>query len=176
MENHFTIETITVQDFDQHLPQLANLLHINVLDGASVSFITPFSLQDATYFWQNKVKPGLAQQSRILMVAKLGNELAGCLMLDFDLPPNQPHRAEIVKLLVHPKFRRRGIARSLMQEIEPHARAQQRSLLVLDTASQGAENLYSQLGYVRVGCIPNFALDSNAVKLETTTIMYKILN
>lgn len=175
MTNHYTIETITIKTISQHLDQLAELLHVNVLDGASVSFILPFGTDDALAFWQNKIKPSLAQGKRILLIAKVGNDVAGCVMLDFDMPPNQPHRAEIAKLLVSPKYRRMGIARALMQAIEQHAKKQNHSLLVLDTANEGAESLYRQLGYERAGVIPNFALNTGGKQLEATTFMFKLI-
>lgn len=175
MHVHYTIETILPNALDAHLAELADLLHVNVLDGASVSFVLPFDQADAAEFWQKQVKPSLARGVRTLLVAKVEGELAGCVMLDYDMPRNQPHRAEIAKLLVHPKFRRLGIARALMVEVEQYARELKRSLLVLDTASDGAERLYGQLGYKLVGSIPQFAYDSDAKNLEATQIMYKQL-
>lgn len=175
MPHHYTIETFSAAQLQAHIDELANLLHANVSDGASVSFILPFSLTDAANFWQQKVKPSLEQDVRILLVAKVDDEVAGCVMLDFDMPPNQPHRAEIAKLLVNPKFRRRGIARALMIEIEQQAMAKNFKLLVLDTANDSAENLYKSLGYIVSGCIPNFALSVHSAQLEPTIIMYRSL-
>lgn len=170
-----TIQALNHQSIQVHLPALAALLHTNVEDGASVSFILPFSQDAALKFWVDKVMPSLAAKNRILLTAMVDGELAGCVMLDYDMPNNQPHRAEIAKLLVHPKFRRRGIARALMVEIERQARGQNRHTLVLDTANAGAETLYQSLGYKRVGSIPDFALNAQNLHLESTTIMYKLL-
>lgn len=175
MTDNFTISSITSTAIDTHLPDLANLLKANVEDGASVSFILPFSQDEATAFWVDKIKPSLQTGNRILLVAMVENELAGCVMLDYDMPANQPHRADIAKLLVHPKYRRRGIARALMVEIEQQAVAQKRSTIVLDTANESAEILYESLGYLRVGSIPNFGLNAQNLQLEATTIMYKLL-
>jgi ribosomal protein S18 acetylase RimI-like enzyme len=98
----------------------------------------------------------------------------GTVQLDFAIPPNQPHRAEIKKLLVHPDARRRGIAKSLMCEAE--ARKARRSLLTLDTVTGGnAEQLYFALGCVAVGSIPRYALNFNSSVLEAATVMYKEL-
>lgn len=174
MTNH-NIQSLDNISIEPHLPALANLLHANVEDGASVSFILPFSHAEALAFWVDKIKPSLAAGNRILLVAVVDGELAGCVMLDYDMPPNQPHRAEIAKLLVNPKFRRRGIARALMVEIEQQAITQKRSLLMLDTASNAAETLYKSLGYKVVGSIPNFALSVQDIRLEATMIMYKHL-
>lgn len=176
MPIHYAIETIEFNDFDAHKLGLAHLLHVNVLDGASVNFILPFSEQDAATFWRKKVLPALEQQVKTLLIAKVDDQVVGCVMLDCDMPPNQPHRAEIAKLLVHPKFRRNGIARALMVEIELFARQLGCKLLVLDTANEGAERLYQQLGYEFVGIIPKFAFTADNQRLEATTIMYKPLN
>lgn len=173
MKTHYTIETIGEKKLESHLNQLTELLHVAVLDGASVSFVLPFSLANARAFWVDKIHPALVQSNRILLVAKAADQVAGCVMLDFDMPPNQPHRAEIAKLLVHPKFRRNGIARALMQQVEKAAIEKQLKLLVLDTASDGAQRLYSGLGYTIAGKIPKFALDTATKNLEATTIMYK---
>jgi ribosomal protein S18 acetylase RimI-like enzyme len=100
----------------------------------------------------------------------------GTVQVDLATPPNQPHRGEIKKLLVHPSARRAGIARALMVAIEEQARDAQRTLLTLDTASVAAEHLYASLGYVRVGVIPHFSLPPDASELEGTTVMYKELS
>jgi len=112
-----------------------------------------------------------------LWVARLDGRLAGSVQLDTDTPPNQPHRAEVRKLLVHPDLRRRGIARRLMVEVDGMAARLGRSLITLDTRTgDSAEPLYASLGYQTVGVIPGFARDPiNAAKVDGTTIMYKQL-
>ena len=174
MTSH-TIQSLNSQTLETYLASLAGLLKTNVEDGASVSFILPFGYDAALAFWLDKVKPSIAAKKRILLVAMIDNELAGCVMLDCDMPDNQLHRADIAKLLVHPKFRRRGIARALMVEIEHQAIAHNRSTLVLDTASEGAKILYESLGYKVVGSIPDFALNAQKLQLEPTIIIYKLL-
>lgn len=159
------------------LPELAELLHACVHDGASIHFVLPFSLEQAAAFWRDKTLPGVAGGGRLLLAALLDGELAGSVQLDCDTPPNQPHRAEVCKLLVHPRHRRQGIARALMLELERHAQARGRSLLTLDTASgDKAEPLYRSLGYQVAGMIPGFALDGRGEKLNATTILYKTLS
>jgi ribosomal protein S18 acetylase RimI-like enzyme len=96
--------------------------------------------------------------------------------IDLATPPNQQHRAEVLKLLVHPWARRRGIARALMLAIEAVAQAEGRTLLTLDTwTGSAAEVLYLSLGYVAAGVIPRYARGSLTPELEPTTIMYKHL-
>ena len=155
--------------------QLALLLHDVVYDRASVGFIIPFSLENALTFWSN-VASAVQAGSRTVLLARLDGHIVGTVQLDIDTPPNQPHRAEIKKLLVHPTARRRGIARALMLAIEQLALSLGRTLLVLDTATgDKAEPLYHSLGYTPLGIIPAFALDSTASRLEATTFFYKHL-
>lgn len=170
------ISALTADQAGRHLPALGALLHACVHAGASVSFVLPFSVDDATAFWRNKVLPGLGDGSRVLLAAHAGGRLAGSVQLDCGTPPNQQHRAEVAKLLVHPDFRRRGIARALMVELERQAAARGRSLITLDTRTgDSAEPLYAGLGYRTAGTIPGFAADPGGGRLAPTTIMYKAL-
>src|ERR1051326_8892188 len=143
---------------DADVASLGVLLHDCVHAGASVSFILPFSRSDAAAFWRDKVLPTVQAGTCRVLVARRDDEIVGTVQLDLATPPNQPHRREIRKLLVHPSARRAGIARALMVAIEERAREANRSLLTLDTASDGAERLYASLGYVRVGVIPGFSI------------------
>ena len=111
----------------------------------------------------------------VVIVARRDARIVGTVQLNLATPPNQPHRGEINKLLVHPSVRRGGIARALMLAIEDQAREAKRTLLTLDTANDAAERLYASLGYVRVGVIPRFALRANGAELEGTMVMYKEL-
>lgn len=158
-------------------PELATLLHACVQGGASVSFVLPYTHDDAQAFWRRKVLPGVESEAVKLWVARVDGRVAGSVQLDVDTPPNQPHRAEVRKLLVHPDFRRLGIARRLMREVEAMARRLHRSLLTLDTRTgDSAEPLYASLGYQTVGVIPGFARDpADPAKVDGTTIMYKQL-
>lgn len=161
-------------DIARHLPELGRLMHDCVHAGASIGYILPFSPEDGEAFWTRKVLPGLRNGGLVLVVAKEGDRVAGAVQLDHDTPPNQPHRAEVRKLLVHTDFRRRGLARRLMERIEAEARALGRSLLTLDTRTgDHAEPLYASLGYQTTGIIPGYCLDPFENRLDSTTVMYK---
>ena len=160
----------------EDLDSLGGVLHACVHAGASVSFVLPFSHGDAVSFWRDQVLPAVNAGSRCVLLARLSGEIVGTVQLDLATPPNQPHRAEVKKLLVHPRARRRGIARLLMAALEDHARAARRTLLTLDTVTGGAaEPLYLSMGYQASGVIPRYALNFNSTVLESTTVMYKSL-
>jgi GNAT superfamily N-acetyltransferase len=142
--------------------------------GAGVSFVVPFAIADARRFWAERVLPAVRDRSRRVLVARVDGRIAGTVQLDFPWPPNQPHRADVGKLLVHPGARRRGIARALMLALEELARAEGRTLLTLDTVTGShAEALYRSLGYAVAGVIPGFALGSTSLEPEAATFMYK---
>ena len=170
-----SISALSPDALDRHLPGLAEVLSACVTAGASVSFVLPHTLDDSLAFWSGSVRPALVQGDRVLLVARLDGRLAGTVQLDCDTPPNQPHRADVSKLLVHPGFRRRGLARELMIAIEEEAKARGRRLITLDTASNAAEALYLSLGYERAGVIPGYARDPIEDRYDPTTIMFKRL-
>lgn len=157
------------------IAMLGEVLHATVHTGSSVSFILPFSRADADAFWRDRVLPAVETGTCRLLVARREGRIVGTVQLDLVTPPNQPHRAEVKKLLVHPAERRGGIARALMLALEDHAREAGRTLLTLDTASDPAEQLYLSLGYVRVGIIPRYSRRPESAELEATTVMYKEL-
>jgi ribosomal protein S18 acetylase RimI-like enzyme len=159
------------------LNMLADVLHATVHDGGSVSFVLPFPKEDALAFWRDRVLPGVRAGTRRVLVARIDQRIVGTVQIDIGTPPNQPHRAEVLKMLVHPDARRQGLARTLMTALEDIARASGRSLLTLDTVTGGkAEGLYRSLGYVTVGVIPGYALPPAGAEFESTTIMYKVLS
>jgi GNAT superfamily N-acetyltransferase len=142
---------------DQHIEQLALVLQDCVAGGASVSFMLPLSIERARAFWQ-RVADDAAQGLRAVLVAEAHGAIVGTVQVVFDLPENQPHRADVSKMLVHRAYRRQGLGAALMRAAEGVARQEARSLLVLDTASDDAARLYARLGWRRVGIVPNFAL------------------
>jgi GNAT superfamily N-acetyltransferase len=157
---------------------LAALLHDTVHAGASVSFILPFSFPEARAFWLDDVFPHVhTGATRLLIARQEHGGIAGTVLLDLCWQPNQRHRAEVKKLLVHPQARRRGIGRSLMLAVEEAARAESRTLLTLDTRTgDHAEPLYLSLGYIAAGVIPRFARAPKSPDLESTTFLYKELS
>ena len=155
---------------------LADVLHAVVHAGASVGFVLPFSTGDARRFWSDKILPGVTGGVRRMLVARSGGRVVGTVQLELAGQANGQHRAEVVKLLVHPEARRRGIARALMSALEDVARSERRTLLTLDTRTgDTAEPLYVSMGYIRVGSIPRYARGPHAPELEATTILYKEL-
>lgn len=174
-------ETIAIRNLDpteleRALPELAGLLRACVHSGASIGFVLPHSDADAAAFWTGKVFPAVRSGRVALLAARDRERLFGTVQLDCDTPGNQPHRAEARKLLVHPAARRKGIGRALMNALETEARRRNRSLITLDTRTgDHAEPLYRSLGYATVGVIPDFCLDTQSTRLDSTTIMYKSL-
>jgi ribosomal protein S18 acetylase RimI-like enzyme len=161
---------------EAEIDMLAEVLHAVVHAGAGISFITPFSIEDARSFWVDKVLAAVRAGTRRVVVARLDQRIVGTVQLDLGTPPNQQHRAEVTKLLVHPAARRRGIARALMIALEGIARSEGRSLLTLDTVTgSNGELLYRSLDFIAVGVIPRYARSSLTPELEGTTIMYKEL-
>lgn len=162
---------------DAELRDLGELLRLAVHEGAGVSFFLPFTIEEATRFWRDLVLPGVLAGTRRVLVAREAARIVGTVQLDLALPPNQRHRAEVAKMLVHPDVRRRGVARALMTALEDVARAEGRTLLTLDTVTGSkAETLYTSMGYVTLGVIPRFARKSLSEELEAATFMYKQLD
>ena len=153
---------------------LADILIDCVERGASVSFMHPLSRERAEAFWAS-VAESVARGERILLAAELDGEIVGTVQVVFAGEENQPHRADIAKMLVHGRARRRGIAERLMRAAEDAARATGRTVLLLDTVTGGdAERLYARIGWTRVGVIPNYALFPDG-RPCATTFFYKAL-
>ncbi|MEH3023485.1 MAG: GNAT family N-acetyltransferase [Pseudomonas oryzihabitans] len=177
MSARLAIEQLDAAAFAARLAEFQRLLAACVAEGASIGFILPLADAVNRGFWADLVAPGVARGSRLLFAALRDGRLVGSVQLVLDTPANQPHRAEVVKLLVHPEQRRQGIARRLMLRLEDAARAHGRDLLTLDTRSDDhAEPLYLSLGYAVAGRIPGYALDAlQPARRDSTTLMYKTL-
>jgi ribosomal protein S18 acetylase RimI-like enzyme len=171
-----TISLLSATDIEPNIVELGRLMHACVVGGASVGYIVPYTEEDARAFWLEKVLEPVRAGGRALWVARAGGSIAGSVQLDTDTPPNQPHRGEVRKLLVHPDHRRQGVARALMAELEAHAPRIGRSLLTLDTRTgDAAEPLYKSMGYKTAGILPGWCRDTLTERLDATTFMYKTL-
>jgi GNAT superfamily N-acetyltransferase len=146
---------------------LAELLIDCVDGGASVSFMHPLPLAKAREFWLG-VADGVAAGERALLAAEDARGVIGTVQLILDQPENQPHRADLSKMLVHRRARRQGLGAALLRAAENVARECGKSLLVLDTASGDAERLYARLGWQRCGVIPGYALMPQGGLCDTT--------
>ena len=139
------------------IEELADVLVDCVDGGASVSFMLPFGRADGIAFFQ-KVIASVARGETVLVAAMRAGRIVGTVQLGLDMPPNQRHRGDIKKLLVHRVARNRGIGAMLMARAEQEAKVRGRTLLVLDTASGEAERLYVRTGWQRVGVVPDYAM------------------
>lgn len=159
---------------DKQIEGLAEVLIDCVEGGASVSFMHPLSRAEASAFWR-RVARDVATGGRALLIAEDAHGICGTVQLILDLPPNQPHRADVAKMLVHRRARRQGIAAALMRAAEATARDCGKTLLVLDAVTGGdAARLYEKLGWHRAGDIPEYALMPMGGYCSTTYYYRKI--
>lgn len=167
MTKNFEITEIT-QISDDLLQELSLLL-INVVEGgASVGFLPPLSLEDAKKYWREALTTGV-----VLWIAKVRGRILGTVQLHLCQKQNGTHRAEIAKLMVHSDSRREGLGKCLMENAEKKAKAEQRSLITLDTRAGDPSNLlYKSIGYIEVGRIPKYARSDNG-NLHETVFYYK---
>jgi GNAT superfamily N-acetyltransferase len=166
--NAIEIRRLTATELELHLDGLAAVLRDCVAGGASVSYLAPFSHEDARAAFTAFAADAAAGR-RLVLAAFADGDVVGTVQVVWALPPNQPHRADIAKLLVHRSARRRGIAQLLMEHAEAEARAEGKTLLVLDTVTgDAAERLYTRLGWNRVGVIPGYALYPDGHPCDTT--------
>ena len=153
---------------------LADVLIDCVDGGASVSFMHPLTRDRALAFWR-RVAQGVAAGERALMVGEDAQGICGTVQLMFDLPENQPHRADLAKMLVHRRVRRQGLGEALLKAAEATARDCGKTLLVLDAVTDGdAARMYARLGWQRVGDIPDYALFPGG-GFCSTTVYYRRL-
>ncbi|HEX7525041.1 MAG TPA: GNAT family N-acetyltransferase [Gaiellaceae bacterium] len=155
-------------DLHEQLDALATVFADCVAGGASVGYMDPFSHEDARACfagWAAEAEQG----RRLILGAFADGELVGTAQVVMALPPNQPHRGEIAKMLVHRSARGRGIGELLLEHAESEARAEGKTLLVLDAVTgDDAERLYARCGWTKVGVIPNFALYPDGRPCATT--------
>ncbi|MBC8736436.1 GNAT family N-acetyltransferase [Paraburkholderia sp. UCT31] len=169
MSDNVTIRRVGANEASACIEALADVLIDCVEGGASVSFMLPISRNTALAFWCNVVE-SVARGERVLLIAEdHSGDIVGTVQLITAQPENQPHRADVAKMLVHRKARRRGVAHALMRELDRIAREERKWVLVLDTVTGGdAERLYQRAGWQRVGSVPNYALMPDGAFCATT--------
>lgn len=166
-ERAWTLRRLHAVD-DGLIDELADVLIDCVEGGASVSFVLPLTRERAVAFWR-RVAEGVAAGERALLVAEDAHGVCGTVQLVLDQPENQPHRADLAKLLVHRRARRQGLGAALMRAVEAAALDCGKTLLVLDAVTGGdAARLYERLGWQRVGVIPGYALMPDGAPCDTT--------
>ena len=158
---------------DAQILDLAQVLIDCVDGGASVSFMHPLSLPRALAFWRG-VADGLHSGDRIVLLAEDAGGIVGTVQLVFAQAENQPHRADVSKMLVLRRARRHGIGTALMRGAEDAARQWGKSLLVLDTASGDAERLYARMGWTLAGIISDYALWPDGGPCSTSVYYRKL--
>ena len=170
--SRFTVRRLArVADAD--VEALAALMIDVVEGGASIGFMLPIDAAHAEAFWR-RIAAGVDGGERVLFVAGDGDGIVGTVQLVVEQPENQPHRADVAKMMVANRARRHGIGAALMQAAEQEARARGKTLLVLDTASADAERLYARLGWQRCGTVPGYALLPQGGPCDTT-YFYRVL-
>jgi GNAT superfamily N-acetyltransferase len=169
-----TIRGLDAQEADRALPGLCRVLVDAVASGASVNFMADFAEADAERFWRTQLS-GLGDGSRHILVAESEGEIVGTVVVGMAPQPNQPHRAEIGKMIVHRSARGRGTGQRLLEAAEAVAMQNGRSLLTLDTeAGSAGDRLYRRCGWTAIGSIPNFSFTPDG-RLTPATFFYKEL-
>jgi ribosomal protein S18 acetylase RimI-like enzyme len=155
---------------------LVALLKDSVDGGASVGFLPPLDPEEAARYWQG-VFDAVEKGSRRLWVARgADGSVIGAVQLDLETRPNGSHRAEVMKLMVHARARRRGVGRALMLEVEAEARGAGRTTLVLDTRrGDPSERLYRSLGWELAGIVPRYARSADGT-LDPSAFYYRLLD
>ena len=168
------LKRLTAAEARRALDALADVLCDAVDGGDSVSFMYGFGTDDARAFYASLL-PELEAGTRVLLAAYVDGELVGTVQLVHAWPPNSQHRADVAKLLVHRRVRGQGVGRALMEQLEQEARADGKSLLILDTAAErAADRLYDRLGWTRLGTVPGYARDPDGSFCDAT-FFYKHL-
>lgn len=153
-----TIRIVDAEEARAVLPELCDILSDCINGGASVGFMLPFEPKDAVPYWQ-EIAAGVETGGIILAIAEMDGKVVGTVQVGLAAKPNQPHRGDLMKLLVHRSARGLGLSRKLMEAVEAEAARRGRTLLVLDTATgSDAEKIYPRFGWERVGVIPDYAM------------------
>jgi acetyltransferase len=164
----------TPEQAERDIEQLSHLLIDAVDSGASIGFMPPLLRTEALDYWRGVID-AMRQGSRVLLAAVDEDVIQGAVQLALEMRANGNHRAEAMKLFVHRRARRRGLARALMAEVELTARKLGLTLLVMDTRKGGeAEKMCESMGYVRFGEVPNYARSADG-RLHTTAFFYRQL-
>jgi len=167
-----TIERV-VDGSDDIVHELTALLLDAVSSGAGVSFMSDVRPDQAAEWWRKTLRE--SSPRTVILAARDDQGIVGTVQLQPAWAPNQPHRADVAKLIVHERARRRGVARALMHELERHAREQRFTLLLLDTCKDSAaEQLYTSLAWTRVGVVPQFALNPDGSWCDTVFFYKRI--
>lgn len=168
------IERLTQPLNDADLRDLAETLVDAVESDAAVSFLAPVTIEHAEAWWRKTLSS--SHSDAVFLVARDALGIVGTVQFHPAWAPNQPHRAEVAKLLVHRRGRRAGLGARLMRAIEAEAQRAGFTLLTLDAKQGGtAEHLYRRLGWIHAGTIPRFALDPDGITPHDAAIFYKEL-
>jgi ribosomal protein S18 acetylase RimI-like enzyme len=168
------ILSFTPEQAERDIQQLADLLIDAVASGASVGFMPPLAESEALNYWRSVIA-AMRDGSRILLVAADGDLIQGSVQIGLEMRANGNHRAEAMKLFVHRRARRHGLARALMAEVETMSRHMGRTLLLMDTRTGGdAEKMCEALGYMKFGEVPDYARNADG-RLHATSFFYKQL-
>lgn len=171
-----TVVELSSRDIDTHASDLCRVLMDSVADGAAISFMARLTLAEAERFWRKDVRTAVESGGRHLFGVFIDSRLVGTVQLITGMPPNQPHRAEITKMIVHPESRRLGLGRALMTAALNAARRADKVLVTLDTRTGDvSEALYRSVGFEQAGVIPDFAFDPDGQARHATTYMYRYL-
>ena len=169
-----TISPFSPRQISDHIEEFVEMLKVTVDNGASIGWLAPLSEADAKDYWlsvQSQVEAG----NKIVLVAQRDEHVIGAVQIALEARKNGDHRGEVQKLMVHMNYRKQGIARQLMEEIDTSARAAKRSLLVLDVRKgDPAETLYQKMGFIHAGDIPEYARNNN-MGFDATALYYKQL-
>lgn len=172
--NAVLIERLSAGQVQVALIELIRLLQATVTKGASIGFLLPLQKTVLHEYWRKVIRE-IERGTRIFLVARLDEQIVGTIQLELATKQNARHRAEVQKLIVHPRFRNRGIGTTLLATAEEIAKSLDRTLLTLEVR-QGdpAERLYQNRGYTAVGSIPNYARNPQG-RLEAAAIYYRQL-